>query len=93
MGRINLQNDYGLSDQVLEYICNEKGIHLGEGDSEGDLLYFIFDENQGFRNGWEHLVQILHYEDNWPEYQGGRRKKSRKQKRKVKVNKLTRRQK
>jgi len=85
MGRINLQNDYGLSDQVLEYICNEKGIHLGEGDSEGDLLYFIFDENQGFRNGWEHLVQILHYEDNWPDYQGGRRNKSRK------ANKLKRR--
>ena len=80
MGRINLQNDYGLSDQVLQYICDEKGIHLGEGDSEGDLLYFIFDENQGFRNNWEHLVQILHYEDDWPDYQGGRRNKSRKQK-------------
>jgi hypothetical protein len=91
MGRINLQNDYGLSDQVLEYICDEKGIHLGEGDSEGDVLYFIFDENQGFRNGWEHLVQILHYEDNWPDYQGGGRNKSRKAK--AKANKLTRRQK
>lgn len=80
MGRINLQNDHGLSDQVLQYICDEKGIHLGEGDSEGDLLYFIFDENEGFRNNWEHLVQILYYEDDWPDYQGGRRNKSRKQK-------------
>jgi hypothetical protein len=96
MARINIQNDYGLSDQVLEYICDEKGIHLGEGDSEGDLLYFIFDENQGFKNGWGNLVQILNYEDDWPDYEGGRRKKSRKQKAKtnkvrVSRNKFTRR--
>ena len=96
MARINIQNDYGLSDQVLEYICDEKGIHLGEGDSEGDLLYFIFDENQGFKNGWENLVQILNYEDDWPDYEGGGRKKSRKQKAKtnkvrVSRNKFTRR--
>jgi len=90
MGRINLQNDYGLSDQVLEYICDKKSIRIGEGDNEGDLLYFIFDENKGFANGWEHLVQILYYEDDWSEYEGGRRKKSRKAKAKAKANKLTR---
>jgi hypothetical protein len=106
MGEINLQNDNGLSDQLLEYICEENDIELGDGDSEGNLLFFKFDEDQGFTNGWEHLVQIYHYEDDWPEddgngngnyngngngngygngmeYEGGRRKKSRKQKAKT----------
>jgi len=101
MREINIQNDQGLSDQLLEYICDENDIHLGEGDSEGDLLYFIFDENEGFANGWEHLVEIMNYEDDWPEdengngmdYGGGR--KSRKQKAKTKksrsIRKLIRR--
>lgn len=96
MSEINIQNDNGLSDDILDYICDENDIQLGEGDSEGDLLYFKFDENQGFTNGWEHLVQILNYEDDWPEdgngngngmdYEGGRRKKSRRSR-----HKLTRR--
>jgi hypothetical protein len=95
MSEINIQNDNGLSDQLLHYICDENGIDLGEGDSEGDLLYFKFDENQGFTNDWENLVQILHYEDDWPEddgngngmqYDGGHRKKSRRSR-----HKLTRR--
>ena len=107
MREIFLQNDQGLSDRVLEYICDENDIHLGEGDNEGDLFYFIFDENEGFANGWEHLVEIMNYEDDWPEdengngngngngmdYGGGR--KSRKQKSKAKksrsIRKLIRR--
>lgn len=93
MSEINIQNDSGLSDQLLDYICEENGIELGEGDSEGNLLFFKFDEAQGFTNGWENLVQIVNYDDDWPEdegngnemnYQGGRRKKSRKQKAKTK---------
>jgi hypothetical protein len=106
MRGIFLQNDQGLSDQLLEYICDENNIHIGEGDNEGDLFYFKFDDNEGFANGWEHLVVIVNYEDDWPEddgngngygngnemdYEGGRRKKSRKQKSKAKTKKSIRR--
>jgi hypothetical protein len=100
MSEINIQNDNGLSDQLLDYICGENDIELGEGDSEGNLLFFKFVEAQGFTNGWEHLVQIINYDDDWPEdddgngngngngngmqYNGGRRKNSRKQKTKTK---------
>jgi len=109
MNEINIQNDNGLSDQLLDYICDQKDIQLGEGDSEGDLLYFKFDENQGFTNGWEHLVQIVNYEDDWPEdddgngngngngngmqYNGGRRKKSRNQNAKTKKSRRSSRRK